>query len=61
MTYEEFVKDRKTLNAAVCNSQINNVAQRNDWDWQDTYFDDSWAFLCGPCGSKLTQKLTNNP
>ena len=29
-------------------------------DWIITLFDESWGFLCGPCGFKLSQKLTNN-
>jgi hypothetical protein len=29
-------------------------------DWQVTEFDDSWGFLCGPCGVKLSERLTNN-
>jgi hypothetical protein len=28
-------------------------------DWQVTEFDDSWGFLCGPCGLKLSEKLSN--
>ncbi len=28
-------------------------------DWQVTEFDDSWGFLCGPCGVKLSEKLSN--
>ncbi len=27
-------------------------------DWQVTEFDDSWGFLCGPCGQKLSEKLS---
>ena len=27
--------------------------------WQVTLFDDSWGFLCGPCGQKLSDKLNN--
>jgi hypothetical protein len=26
-------------------------------DWQVTQFDDSWGFLCGSCGLKLSEKL----
>jgi hypothetical protein len=26
-------------------------------DWQVTQFDDSWGFLCGACGLKLSEKL----
>ena len=26
-------------------------------EWQVTQFDDSWGFLCGPCGLKLSEKL----
>ena len=29
-------------------------------EWQVTEFDDSWNFLCGPCGLKLSEKLNNN-
>jgi hypothetical protein len=29
-------------------------------DWQVTEFDDSWGFLCGPCGVKLSERLSNN-
>ncbi|MGD6933516.1 MAG: hypothetical protein ACQCN5_04845, partial [Candidatus Bathyarchaeia archaeon] len=29
-------------------------------DWQVTEFDDSWGFLCGPCGLKLSERLSNN-
>jgi hypothetical protein len=28
-------------------------------DWQVTEFDDSWGFLCGRCGLKLSEKLNN--
>jgi hypothetical protein len=28
-------------------------------DWQVTQFDGSWGFLCGPCGLKLSEKLSN--
>ena len=26
-------------------------------EWQVIAFDDSWSFLCGPCGLKLSEKL----
>jgi hypothetical protein len=29
-------------------------------DWQITEFNDSWGFLCGPCGIKLSEKLNKN-
>jgi len=29
-------------------------------DWQVTEFDDSWGFLCGPCGLELSKKISNN-
>ncbi len=29
-------------------------------DWQVTLFDDSWGFLCGPCGLKLSERLSKN-
>jgi hypothetical protein len=29
-------------------------------EWQTTNFNDTWAFLCGPCGFKLSQKLSDN-
>jgi hypothetical protein len=29
-------------------------------DWQVTLFDDSWGFLCGPCGQKLSERLSKN-
>jgi hypothetical protein len=29
-------------------------------DWQVTQFDDSWIFLCGPCGLKLSERLSKN-
>ena len=29
-------------------------------DWQVTLLDDSWGFLCGPCGQKLSEKLSNH-
>jgi hypothetical protein len=29
-------------------------------DWQVTLFDDSWGFLCGPCGQKLSEKLSSH-
>ena len=28
-------------------------------DWQYTEFDDSWGFFCGPCGLKLSERLSN--
>ena len=29
-------------------------------DWQVTLFDDSWGFLCGPCGQKVSERLSKN-
>jgi hypothetical protein len=29
-------------------------------DWQVTEFNDSWGFLCGSCGLKLSEKLNKN-
>jgi len=29
-------------------------------EWQVTEFDDSWHFLCGSCGQKLSEKLNKN-
>lgn len=29
-------------------------------DWQYTEFDDSWGFLCGLCGLRLSEKLNNH-
>jgi hypothetical protein len=29
-------------------------------DWQVTQFDDSWGFLCGPCGLKLSERLSKS-
>jgi hypothetical protein len=29
-------------------------------EWQVTQFDDSWGFLCGPCGLKLSQRLSKS-
>jgi hypothetical protein len=29
-------------------------------DWQVTEFNDSWGFLCGPCGVKVSERLSNN-
>jgi hypothetical protein len=29
-------------------------------DWQVTLFDDSWGFLCGLCGLKLSERLNKN-
>lgn len=26
-------------------------------DWQVTLFDDSWGFLCGSCGQRLSERL----
>jgi len=28
--------------------------------WQFTLFDESWGFLCGPCGQKLSDKLSSH-
>ena len=28
-------------------------------DWQITLFDDSWGFLCGSCGDKISSKLSS--
>jgi hypothetical protein len=30
---------------------------KSQGEWQVTQFDDSWGFLCGPCGLKLSEKL----
>ena len=29
-------------------------------DWQVNQFDDSWGFLCGPCGLKLSEKIAKS-
>jgi hypothetical protein len=29
-------------------------------EWQVTEFDDSWGFMCGPCGQRLSEKLNNH-
>lgn len=29
-------------------------------DWQYTEYDDSWGFLCDPCGLKISERLNNS-
>jgi len=29
-------------------------------EWQVTHYDDSWGFLCGPCGLKLSERLSKS-
>ncbi|MCW3983193.1 MAG: hypothetical protein NWE96_04275 [Candidatus Bathyarchaeota archaeon] len=29
-------------------------------DWQVTLFDESWGFLCGPCGLRLSERLSSH-
>ncbi len=29
-------------------------------EWQVTEFDDSWGFMCGQCGQRLSEKLNNH-
>jgi hypothetical protein len=29
-------------------------------EWQVTEFDDSWGFMCGPCGQRLSERLSKN-
>ena len=47
-----------TLDFGVDFCVLFGVKERSEW--QVTDFDDSWGFLCGPCGLKLSEKLTKN-
>jgi len=50
---------RLTINFGEDRCVFCGVQVHVEWDVKD--FDDTWGFLCGPCGLKLSQKLTNNP
>jgi hypothetical protein len=46
---------RLTMNFGINNCKLCKIKDRSDW--QVTEFDDTWGFLCGPCGIKLSKKL----
>jgi hypothetical protein len=50
--------ERLTMDFGIETCVVCNVKGRPDW--QVTLFDDSWGFLCGPCGDKLQNKLGNH-
>jgi hypothetical protein len=62
-TLEELSLHTKSLSRLTMNFGINNCKLckvKDQSDWQVTEFNDSWGFLCGPCGLKLSEKLNKN-
>jgi hypothetical protein len=62
-TLEELALHTKSITRLTMDFGINNcilckVKDRSDW--QVTEFDDTWGFLCGPCGIKLLGRLNKN-
>ena len=49
---------RLTINFGIDTCKLCNVESYSKW--QVTAFDDSWNFLCGSCGLKLSKKLNKN-
>jgi hypothetical protein len=49
---------RLTMNFGEDRCVLCHVQTQVEWEIKD--FDDTWGFLCGSCGLKLYQKLTNN-
>jgi hypothetical protein len=63
-TIEELASHTKSLTRLQMNfgeDRCPLCQKQTHVEWQTTNFDESWAFLCGPCVCKLSQKLTNNP
>jgi hypothetical protein len=59
-TLEELALHTKRLTRLTMNFGIETCALcgvKGRPDWQITKFDDSWGFLCGQCGLKLSEKL----
>ena len=62
-TLEELSLHTKSIGRLTFDFGINTciLCQIKDKsDWQVTQFDDSWGFLCGSCGLKLSEKLNKN-
>jgi hypothetical protein len=49
---------RLTINFGIDTCQL--CKDKTHSEWQVTAFDDSWGFLCGSCGIKLSEKLNKN-
>lgn len=49
---------RLTMDFGIETCVVCNVKGRPDW--QVSLFDDSWGFLCGTCGLKLSERLSKN-
>ncbi len=62
VTFEELTSKTKSLYRLTMDFGIETCVLcgvKGRADWQVTEFDDSWGFLCGPCGAKLSEKLSN--
>ena len=60
---EELALHTKSVTRLTTNFGIDTCKlckAKNPSEWQVTAFDDSWGFLCGPCGLKLSEKLNKN-
>ena len=60
---EELALQTKSVTRLTTNFGIDTCKlckAKNPSEWQVTAFDDSWNFLCGPCGLKLSEKLNKN-
>jgi hypothetical protein len=57
---EELAKNTKSIHRLNEESQAECICcdKRNRVDWQVDYFDGSWGMLCGPCGQKLSERLS---
>ena len=63
-TLEELSLHTKSLSRLTFDFGINTciLCQIKDKsDWQVTQFDDSWGFLCGPCGLETLKKTKQKP
>ena len=57
---EELALQTKSVTRLTTNFGIDTCKlckAKSHSEWQVTAFDDSWSFLCGPCGLKLSEKL----
>ena len=61
-SFEELMNTAKTVERLTMDFGIETCVAcgvKGRPDWQVTSFDDSWGFLCGPCGMKLSDKIGN--
>ena len=62
-TLEELALHTKSITRLTMDFGINTCKLckvKDQSEWQVTEFDDSWSFLCGACGLKLSEKLNKN-